>query len=154
MHETRERARAILTQIEYVTLATSSPDGHPWNTPAWAAFDEVYYFYWVSAKYARHSQNIRVNPHIATVVYDSTVPPNLGKGVYIEARAFELTDKQKCEEALTCLRRRGWKHPPSIDMLIGATLRGIYKAVPGKIWISADDEHGLDGRIEVDMFSI
>ena len=136
MKETRERARTILTQIKYVTLATSSLDRHPWNTPVWTAFDEAYHFYWVSAKYARHSQNIRANPRIAIVVYDSTVPPNTGKGVNTPARAYELTDEQECKEAFACLRCRGWEHPPSLDMVIGATLRGVYKAVPENIWSS------------------
>lgn len=151
MNENEERAKTILTQIEYVTLATSSPEGNPWNVPVWAAFDEAYRFYWVSAKYAHHSQNIRANPRIALVVYDSTVPPGTGKGVYMEARAYELTESRECSHALACLRRRGWEHPPSLDMVIGATLRGVYKAVPENIWISADDEHGLDGRAEVYM---
>ncbi len=69
----------------------------------------------------------------------------------MEARAYELTDSRECKEASACLRRRGWEHPPSLDMVIGATLRGVYKAVPENIWISADDEHGLDGRAEVHM---
>ena len=151
MNENEERAKTILTQIEYVTLATSSPEGNPWNAPVWAAFDEAYHFYWVSAKYARYSQNIRANPRIALVVYDSTVPPGTGKGVYMEARASELTESRECSHAFACLRRRGWEHPPSLDMVIGATLRGVYKAVPEHIWISTDDEHGLDGRAEVHM---
>ena len=50
MNETRERVKTILTQIEYVTLATSSPDGDPWNTPVYAAFDEAYTFFWVWGK--------------------------------------------------------------------------------------------------------
>jgi uncharacterized protein YhbP (UPF0306 family) len=75
-----KRARAILVQIKYVTLATSSPDGVPWNTPVYAAFDEAYTFFWVAAKYARHSQNIRANHRIAIVVYDSTVPQEPEKG--------------------------------------------------------------------------
>jgi hypothetical protein len=33
MNENEERAKTILAQIEYVTLATSSPDGGPWNAP-------------------------------------------------------------------------------------------------------------------------
>ena len=151
MNKNEERAKTILTQIEYVTLATSSPEGNPWNAPVWAAFDEAYHFYWVSAEYARHSQNIRANPRIALVVYDSTVPPGTGTGVYIEARASELADSRECREALACLQSRGWKHPTSVDMVVGATLRGVYKAVPEHIWISADDEHGLDGRVEVDV---
>ena len=95
MNENEERARAILAVIQYVTLATSSPDGQLWNTPVWAAFDEAYHFFWVSAKYARHSKNIRANNRIAMVVYDSTVPPATAKGVYMEARAYELTDSRE-----------------------------------------------------------
>ena len=154
MNENEERAKTILAQIEYLTLATSSPDGHPWNTPVWAAFDEAFHFYWVSAKYARHSQNIRANNRIAIVVYDSTVPPRTGTGVYIEARAYELTDEQECSHALACLQSRGWEHLPSVDMVVGATLRGVYKAVPEKIWINTEDEHGLDGRVEIDMLKV
>ncbi len=40
---------------------------------------------------------------------------------------------------------------PLVDMVVGATLRGVYKAVPEKMWISTEDEHGLDGRVEVDV---
>ena len=98
---------------------------------------------------------IRQTTHrIAIVVYNSTVPPGTGKAVYIEAKAYELTDEQECSHALACLRRRGWEHPPSVDMVVGATLRGVYKAVPEKIWISTEDEHGLDGRVEVDVLEM
>jgi uncharacterized protein YhbP (UPF0306 family) len=151
MSENTRLAQTILSHLPYITLATATPDGIPWNAPVYAAFDETYTFFWVSAKYARHSQNIRANPRIAMVVYDSTIPPGTGKGVYMEARAYELTESRECSHALACLQRRGWEHPPSVDMVVGATLRGVYKAVPEKIWISADDEHGLDGRVEVDM---
>ncbi len=151
MNENEKRAKTILTQIEYVTLATSSPDGVPWNAPIWAAFDEAYHFYWISAKYARHSQNIRANPRVALVVYDSTVPSGTGKGVYIEARAYELADSRECSHALACLQSRGWEHPPSVDMVVGATLRGVYKAVPENIWINTEDSNGLDGRVEVNV---
>ena len=154
MNENARLVQAILAQLPYITLATATKDGIPWNAPVYAAFDETFAFFWVSAKYARHSQNIRANPRIAIVVYDSTVLPGTGTGIYMEARANELTDEQECREALACLQRRGWKHPPSVDMVVGETLRGVYKAVPEKIWMSADDEHGLDGRVELDIPSL
>ena len=50
---------------------------------------------------------------MAIVVYDSTVPPGTGKGVYMEARAYELTDSRECSHAFAYLRRRGWEHPAS-----------------------------------------
>ena len=114
----------------------------------------TYTFFWVSAKYARHSQNIRANQRIAIVVYDSTVPPGTGKGVYMEARAYELTDSRECRHAFAYLRRRGWEHPPSVDMVVGATLRGVYKAIPENIWISTEDSNGLDGLVEVDVLEM
>ncbi len=63
---------------------------------------------------------------MAIVVYDSTVPPGTGKGVYMEARAYELTDSRECSHAFAYLRRRGWEHPPSVDMVVGANpARGL-----------------------------
>ena len=91
---------------------------------------------------------------MAIVVYDSTVPPGTGKGVYMEARADELTDSRECRHAFAYLRRRGWEHPPSVDMVVGATLRGVYKAIPENIWISTEDSNGLDGRVEVDVLEM
>jgi uncharacterized protein YhbP (UPF0306 family) len=100
MSENTRLAQTILSHLPYITLATATTDGIPWNAPVYAAFDETYTFFWVSAKYARHSQNIKANPRIAMVVYDSTVPPGTGTGVFMEARAYELTDEQECREAL------------------------------------------------------
>jgi len=133
MSENSRLAQAILSQLTYITLSTATTDGVPWNAPVYAAFDEAYTFFWVSAKYARHSQNIRANQRIAIVV---------------------LTDSLECSHALACLRRRGWEHPPSVDMVVGATLRGVYKAVPENIWISTEDSNGLDGRVQVDVLEM
>src|SRR5436305_9322163 len=104
--------------------------GYPGMRPCMQHLMRTYTFFWVSAKYARHSQNIRANPRIALVVYDSTVPPGTGTGVNTPAKASELADSRECREAFACLQSRGWKHPPSVDMVVGATLRGVYKAVP------------------------
>lgn len=151
MNENKEQAEAILSEVLYITLATVSPDGFPWNAPVYAAFDEAYRFFWVSSKAAHHSQNIRANNRVAIVVYDSTVPPGTGKGVYIQARAYELTDEHECAHALAALQRRGWEHPPSVNTVLGASLRGVYQAVPEQVWINGEDEHGLDARVAVDL---
>jgi hypothetical protein len=39
-------------------------------------------------------------------------------------------------------------------MVVGATLRGVYKAVPENIWINTEDSNGLDGRVEVDVLEM
>lgn len=99
MNENSRLAQAILAHIPSSTLSTATQDGVPWNAPVYAAFDETYSFFWVSAKYARHSQNTKANSRIAMVVYDSTALPGTGRGVYMEARAYELTDEQECRGA-------------------------------------------------------
>jgi len=44
-----ERAKEIISKIIYITIATVSRDGLPWNTPAYSSFDENYNFFWVSS---------------------------------------------------------------------------------------------------------
>ena len=44
MSEREEDAKAILSHVPYITLATVGPDGLPWNTPVYAAFDKAYCF--------------------------------------------------------------------------------------------------------------
>src|SRR5438270_3709249 len=76
------------------------------------------------------------------------------KGSLLSARAYQLTDSRECSHAFACLRSLGWEHPPSVDMVVGATLRGVYKAVPENIWISTEDSNGLDGRVQVDVLEM
>jgi Pyridoxamine 5'-phosphate oxidase len=49
MNAHEEAAKAILSNVIYITLASVGPDGVPWNSPVYAAFDEAYHFFWVSA---------------------------------------------------------------------------------------------------------
>lgn len=158
VNENRITANAILSQILYITLATVSPDGLPWNAPVYAAFDEAYHFFWVSAREARHSRNIRATSRVAIVVYDSTVPANTGKAVYIEATAEELTDEQEIAHALQALKSRGWATPPPVQELVESATspRRVYRAAPQRMWISSDERingYVVDARTEVDLFS-
>lgn len=157
MNENAERARAILSQVLYITLATSSPDGLPWNTPVYAAFDEAYHFFWVSPYQARHSQNIRTNNRVAIVVYNSTALENTDKGVYIQATAYELTDEQEIAHALAALKRRGWENPPPVQEVLESSIspRRVYKAISERMWISSVESingYNVDARAEVDLF--
>lgn len=156
MSENENDAKAILAQVPYITLATVGPDGLPWNTPVYAAFDEAYRFFWVSARQARHSQNIRGNNQAAIVVYDSTVPPGTGKGLYIEARADELTDAEEIAHALVALKNRGWATAPSVQEMLETSARPsrAYAAVSQRMWISADETvngYQVDARAEIHL---
>ncbi len=118
LNEDEESAKALFSERLSITLATVSSDGLPWNTPVFAAFDEAYHFFWVSASQVRHSQNIRATHRVAIVVYDSTAPAGEGRGVYIEARANDVSEEQEIIHAPHALEKRGWKKP--LEEVMGA----------------------------------
>jgi nitroimidazol reductase NimA-like FMN-containing flavoprotein (pyridoxamine 5'-phosphate oxidase superfamily) len=80
-------ARAIIDGNSYLTLATADAGGRPWATPVWFAHDRYTDFLWLSRPTTRHSANIAARPEVAIVVFDSTVPINQGRAVYVEAVA-------------------------------------------------------------------
>jgi len=86
-----ERAKTVIKKISYITVATVSEDGMPWNAPVFAAYDENYNFYWGTYRDSQKSKNIRHNKNVYLVIYDSNDPPGEGFGVYIKATAEELT---------------------------------------------------------------
>lgn len=87
-------ARRVVAANAYMTLATADADGRPWATPVWFATrdggDVVGDFVWVSRPGARHSRNIAVRPHVALVVFDSSVPVGGASALYVEAVAEEV----------------------------------------------------------------
>lgn len=151
-----DRARRIIEKILYITIATSTKDGKPWNSPVYSAFDEDYNFFWASDKNGQHSKNIAENEDIFIVVYDSTVPEGTGEGVYIKAKAYALEDEKEIQHALECLDARVGKKPHDPKGFLGDMPRRAYKAVPEKFWVNDDgDINGnyIDIRIEVDLLN-
>lgn len=154
MEDNKAKAKRIIEKILYITIATASKDGAPWNTPVYSAFDENYNFFWASDKNSVHSKNISENNRVALVIYDSTVPEGTGEGVYVQAKAFELTDGNEIKHALDCLDGRVGKKPHSPSQFLGNMPRRVYKAVPEKFWVNDDGEvngNYIDIRIEVDL---
>lgn len=156
MSDFNKRAKEIIEKILYITIATCGKDGKPWNSPVYSAFDEHYNFYWASWKENQHSKNIKENNNVFLVIYDSTVPEGTGEGVYIQAKAYELTDEEEIEIALGYLyKRKGQdskKRKP--EEFLGDHPRRVYKAVPEKIWMNdVGDVNGnyVDKRIEVKL---
>src|SRR5690348_8698929 len=94
------RAKQIIEKILYITLATVDNDGQPWNSPVYSAYDSEYNFYWASDRNGQHSRNIAENNKVFVVIYDSTVPEGTGEGVYIQAKAYMLIDKNEIQKAL------------------------------------------------------
>jgi general stress protein 26 len=149
-----EKAKRIIEEILYITIASVTKDGTPWNTPVFSAYDKEYNFYWGSHLDSQHSTNIRQNENIFLVIYDSTREAGTGEGVYVKARAVELTNSADIEAAHTLLQKRRpvpfWKKE---EVQGGAPVR-LYKAIPEKFWVNDDgDKNGtyIDIRLEVDL---
>src|SRR5215204_3537482 len=97
------RARRTLERVINASLATVTPDGRPWNSPIFVAFDADVRFYWSSHLDAAHSRNIAARPDVCLVVFDSTEPDESGNGVYIRATAREVLDEPSIRAGLECL---------------------------------------------------
>ena len=149
-----ERAKQIINQIIYITIATVDKDAQPWNTPVYSAFDERYTFYWISSPESQHSQNIATNHRAFLSIYDSTVAEGTAEGVYIQAEASELADASEIEHALKLLASRKNKTPKAVELFLNNAPRRVYKAVTQKAWINTDtviDGLHIDGRAEISL---
>jgi hypothetical protein len=153
MNTDTSRAKTILEKIRYATIATVSKDGKPWNSPVTHEYDEDLNIYWSSDKNNQHSKNVRENPEVFIVIYDSTVPEGEGVGLYIEATATEVIDPDE----ITFARRikKGPAYGRPADDFLGDAVRRVYKAVPKRVWLN--DAEMLDGvfirdyRVEISL---
>jgi nitroimidazol reductase NimA-like FMN-containing flavoprotein (pyridoxamine 5'-phosphate oxidase superfamily) len=109
-----EVAKSIIDDNLYMVLATADEDGNPWASPVYYAPDEYRNFFWVSRPEARHSRNIAARPGqaIGIVIFDSTVPPGTGRGVYMSAVARELRDAETAA-GVAVFSRRSLEHGDS-----------------------------------------
>jgi hypothetical protein len=149
------RARLVIKLTSYATIATVSADGEPWNAPVYFACDDEYNLYWGSYVGSQHSQNIRKNGKAFIVIYNSTVAPGQGEGVYIRATVEELTDADTIAFAHSLIQERRnpipyWK----IEQVQDDKPIHLYKATPTEIWMndagSADGNY-IDVRTKVEL---
>ncbi len=149
------RAKEIVEKIIYITIATVTPEGKPWNSPVYSAYDkDTYTFYWVSPRATEHSKNIEHNPNVFLVIYDSTVPEGTGEGVYVQAHASVVTDIKEMTKAIYLLYTRKKKKLRDVSHFLDLRPRRIYKAVPEKIWLNSSEKVGdesLDTRVEIKL---
>ncbi len=150
-----KRAKEIIEKIIYITIATVTPEGKPWNSPVYSAYDkDNYTFYWVSPRATQHSKNIAVNPNVFLVIYNSTVPEGTGEGVYVQAQASVVTDPREMTKAIYLLYTRKKKTLRDVSRFLDLKPRRIYKAVPEKVWLNSTEKIGdedCDTRIEIEL---
>ncbi len=160
-----ECAWGTIQEIQHITIATIHKDtngrqaSRPWNSPVYSAFDSDCNFYWISDRYSQHSKNIQENPHVFLTIYDSTVPQGagIGRGVYIQAEARELSDPSEVAHAQQLLASRVGKTPRTPGYFLDDMPRRIYQAVPERAWVNSSGErngHFIDIRVEIDLASL
>ncbi len=149
-----KRAKEIIAQIEYVTIASVDEHGQPWNTPVYSAIDKEYNFYWGSHKESQHSKNIHINNKVFLVIYDSTVEAGQGEGVYVKALVTKLTVPAEIAFAHKIIqdRRPNWYW--KLEQFNPDTPLQLYKAVPQQTWVNDEghkDGHYIDIRTEIEL---
>jgi predicted pyridoxine 5'-phosphate oxidase superfamily flavin-nucleotide-binding protein len=138
------KARAIIDDGVFMTLATADADGVPWASPVWYAPDGHSELLWVSDPNARHSRNIAVRPQIAIVIFDSRQTPGDGMAVYMEARA-----EQAGADGLEVFNARGAAQGLSEwgpEKVREPARHRLYRAVVSGHWVLRDD---IDERVPV-----
>ena len=146
-----KKVAEILQTIRYVTIATVTPEGQPWNSPVAHILDEDLSLYWASDKNNQHSKNIRSNPTAYAVIYDSTVPEGEGEGVYVQAEAHEISSPEEVLHIRKLIK--GESYVTHDNEFLGDDIRRMYKLIPKQIWINdAEVQDGVfvrDFKVEV-----
>lgn len=149
-----KRAKEIIDSIKYVTIASVTKDGLPWNSPIFSAYDEDYNFYWGTHKDSQKAKNIRANGNVFLTIYDSTVSPGTGEGVYVKATAHEVTEPNEVKRVFELLKKRHATSFWDFAAVQGDGPIRLYKAVPQQAWMNDGDKknrHYIDIRTEIKL---
>lgn len=147
MNNHRATAQAILDKIIYATIATSEADGTPWAAPQFIAYNkDSKAIYWCAARHSQHAQNISNNHKAYIVVYDSSVGPGEGSGVYIRTVAHEITNLLEAKKAMTELieRHQGIPYWTFEDTQASDSSVAVFKAKIQCAWVN--EGHEEDGH--------
>jgi general stress protein 26 len=158
MDEYVTKAKQIIAENIYCTVATASLEAKPWISPVFYAYDDQYNIYWVSDKNALHSKNIKANPQGAVVIFNSQAPEGEGDGVYIDAKVEEVIDEKEIEYAINMRNMRVTMDEFKVknsEEITGEGAWRMYKATPLKISKLTEGEYVngqyIDKRIDFDL---
>jgi len=149
-----EKTAKIIKNILHINIASITPNGKPWNSPVYCAYDKNLNYYWLSWKLSQHSENIRNNPCAFVTVYDSTVPASTGFGVYFEGKAYELNNPKDILIGIKEIYGREKRSPRDVVQFLKKFPRRVYKFIPEKVWVNGEGEidgNYIDNRTELDL---
>lgn len=136
-----QKAKYIIENNIFMVIATADSSGKPWVSPVGFTFDDKYNLYWVSYKNALHSKNIKSRPEVAITIFGQ-MPDKAFDGVYIDAKAVELEDKDEIEFAIKVFAKRPQSSKfttTSVADVVGDAAWRMYQAIPVEISKRADD---------------
>jgi len=92
-------AKALLSNIHYLTLATADAAGRPWASTVWFCASLLspsierldVELIWLSRPESRHSANLLQRPEVAISVFDSGQPADTGVGLQFAAHAERVS---------------------------------------------------------------
>lgn len=154
-----EKAKRILINNLFMTLATVSFDGQPWSTPVFYALGDKYNIYWYSRKDARHSQNIKENNKASASIFSLEGEDKM-VGVYIEGLAIELAEEELGYATEMYAKKSATNEEEHAQMIaiedfLGDAPVRMYKLIPEKVYISGEatrwNGKWMDTRIEVSL---
>jgi Pyridoxamine 5'-phosphate oxidase len=131
------RFRTVIDANLYMTLGTADEAGTPWATPVYFAHAGYREYVWVSKPGARHSLNIAVRSQVGIVVFDSHAPIGTGGGMYMAARAEQLTGDDRLG-ALEIFNARSVTHGGEawgMDRIEEPAELRIYRATASEHWV-------------------
>ncbi|HSX17092.1 MAG TPA: pyridoxamine 5'-phosphate oxidase family protein [Patescibacteria group bacterium] len=140
-------ARAILDNNIYGTVATSTKDSTPWAAPQFMVYDnDLKAIYWCAARTSQHAQNIIGNGRAYIVIYDSSVGPGEGTGIYLQTEAAIVTDVDERERAMAKLieRHQGVPYFTLDAVQRPDAITAVFKATIRQAWINEGREE--DGQ--------
>jgi nitroimidazol reductase NimA-like FMN-containing flavoprotein (pyridoxamine 5'-phosphate oxidase superfamily) len=150
-------AYQILERTIYCTLSTCSPEGQPWVSPVFFAYDSAWNFYWASAMAAKHSQNLYANQgQVAIAVYDTHSEAGKGQGVYLSGTAAEV-EVANVESVIPRLTKRsGQNLKRSAADYLAPSPRRLYRFQPEEVWVTGErfplsETVLMDTKIRLDL---
>jgi hypothetical protein len=148
------KAVAVIKQIEYLNIASITPDGMPWGTPVYTVYDKELNFHWLSWKENQHSLNVAHNPNVFVTLYDSTVPCSTGFGVYLQGKVKPVMNPVHLAKCLLTFYNRRNRQPRDVKEFLTSYPRRLYMFTPERIWVNGDGEingNYIDVRTELDL---
>jgi nitroimidazol reductase NimA-like FMN-containing flavoprotein (pyridoxamine 5'-phosphate oxidase superfamily) len=151
-------AKQIITQNQYMTIATVDADGTPWASPVAYAEDENWNLYFVSMPESRHGKNFANTSTVSVAIFDSHQDWGEGVGVWIEGTITKIP-LLKSKKARETYFKRSYPYgqikmsfKKGLLKLLEGKQYSFYSLTPEKVWINNPDSD-VDERMEVDIIT-